>query len=76
MKTTKSTAHWDGMCWPRAGDAAGELQWRLRYAPQSVTREDQLHAAQIIEAYQTLVLGRTQKRRNEIAKKLAEAELP
>jgi len=40
--------------WPRP-DRAGDIEWRLRYAPDAMTREDQLVAASVLAAYRCLV---------------------
>ena len=39
--------------WPTA-EAAGELEWKLRYAPDEMTREDQLVTASCLAAYRYL----------------------
>jgi hypothetical protein len=46
--------------WPTPGDTAYEddtpgLEWKLRYAPESLTREDQLVLASIVAAYRELL---------------------
>lgn len=49
----------DGSVWPRTGDHPDPdeigLEWRLRYAPESITRGDQLHLASIVSAYRELI---------------------
>lgn len=43
------------MSWPQAGERLDDIDWKLRYAPQKMTRKDELMAASIISAYQALV---------------------
>ena len=61
----------DGSVWPRTGDPADPdevgLEWRLRHAPESITRGDQLHLASIVSAYREL-LRCTEKRRREVVR--------
>lgn len=61
----------DGSVWPRTGDSADPdecgLEWRLRYAPESITRVDQLHLASIVSAYREL-LSCTEKRRRVVVR--------
>jgi hypothetical protein len=54
----------EDMCWPDPTDPR-ELGWRLRYAPDGLTRRDQLVLASIVEAYSSLVCmdSRTRQRR-------------
>lgn len=55
---TEHTASFDEMCWPRAGEACGDVEWRLRYHKDELfdlTREDELCAASILAAYRELV---------------------
>lgn len=54
----------DGMVWPDPRDPR-ELEWRLRYAPDSITRADQLALASIVHAYGYLVYldARTRQKR-------------
>lgn len=49
-----------------------DLQWRFRYAQDSLTKEDLLHAASILSAYEALIMQCTQKRRNEVCSKIKE----
>jgi hypothetical protein len=57
----------DGSVWPRTGDMANgdSLEWVLRYAPERITRGDQLHLASIVSAYREL-LTCTDRRRREV----------
>lgn len=66
-----ATAHWDGTSWPRAGDPASELSWRLRYAEP--TRGDILSAAGIVSAYRDLI-WKTGRQREDIVRQLRKAE--
>lgn len=45
------------------------LEWRLRYAQETIKYEDLLHVASIIEAYESLV-NCTQKRRNDVCNQM------
>jgi len=57
----------DGSVWPRPGDMpdGDGLEWALRYAPERLTRGDQLHLASIVAAYREL-LSCTDQRRREV----------
>jgi hypothetical protein len=60
--------------WPTPGDTAYEdatpgLEWKLRYAPESITREDQLVLASIVAAYREL-LSCPARRRAEVVRAL------
>jgi hypothetical protein len=58
----------DGSVWPRTGDGpehGDSLEWVLRYAPERLTRGDQLHLASIVAAYREL-LSCTDRRRREV----------
>ena len=46
----------ENMTWPLPTD---HIEWRLRYAPDSITREDQLKLASLVNAYETLIHGST-----------------
>lgn len=59
-----TTAHFDGMCWPRPCDALDEVQHRLRYGTPS--RSDLLVAAEVIAAYDALVNAPERKRRDVV----------
>ena len=52
----------DGSSWPLAisldPDSVG-IEWRLRYAPDSITRTDLLVLAGIISAYNGMMLAKT-----------------
>ena len=41
----------DGTVWPIN---VGDIEWKLRYAPNTLTREDQLVAASVLHAYTSL----------------------
>lgn len=46
--------HIDGTAWPvnlTSTDDEDGLEWKLRYAPQRLTREDQLILASVVAAY-------------------------
>lgn len=44
--------------------------WKLRYAPQTMTRADQMHAASIVDAYAYLILGMTAKDRQSVVSEI------
>ena len=52
-----------GMTWPNP-EHAGDLEWKMRYALEHVTRGEQLTAASILAAYRELV-AMPQKKRNQ-----------
>ena len=48
----------DGTTWPLPESEDGDahtVEWKLRYAPNQLTREDQLYLASICSAYGALV---------------------
>jgi len=60
----------DGSVWPTPGDDPdGGLEWRLRYAPESITRTDLLVLASIVSAYRE-VLTCPSRRRNDVVRML------
>lgn len=54
----------EDMCWPDPRDPR-ELGWRVRYAPESLTRRDQMVLSSIISAYAHLISldSRTRQKR-------------
>ena len=64
----RSYVHFDGMAWPDPRFAA-DVNWRLRYSPQSITRSDQLVLASIADAY-TTIISMTQRERNSRAARI------
>lgn len=50
----------------------GDLNWRLRYAPEEVTRKDQVVLASLCSTYSYLLLVATQKRLCEVRRKVRE----
>lgn len=58
------------MTWP---DPETNLGWKLRYAPESVNRSDQLTLAAIVDAYQELTMNKTTERRNAVVKQIRTA---
>lgn len=50
--------------------AVGEVEWRLRHMPESLTRADHMVAASVISAYIYLTREATIARRNEVVRKL------
>lgn len=61
------SVRFDGMTWPLAGGAIGDLEWRLRYGVAS--RNDLLVAASVLSAYMALV-NRTERDRRLIIRAL------
>lgn len=51
--------HIDGTAWPvnLTDEDEGGLEWKLRYAPEHLTREDQLVLASVVAAYTHLTSG-------------------
>lgn len=60
------------MTWPAVGPGVAELEWRLRYAPASVSREDQLFLASLVAAYVQMA-GDPQAKRNAVCREVREA---
>jgi hypothetical protein len=52
-----------------ASDDCG-VEWKLRYAPQSLTREDQMYLASIVSAYGYLVCEMTAKDRQSVVSEM------
>jgi hypothetical protein len=48
-------AAFDGMAWPVPSPRLDEIQWRMRYARESLTPEDLLVAASVLCAYSEIV---------------------
>jgi hypothetical protein len=44
--------------------------WKLRYAPQTLTKEDQMYAASILDAYAYLVCEMTAKDRQSVVSEI------
>lgn len=44
--------------------------WKLRYAPDSLTREDRMYAASILDAYAYLVCHMTAKERQSVVSEI------
>lgn len=68
----KSFASFDTMCWPLPGERCGDIEWKLRYAPGTLTRADQLVTASILSAYREMV-AMPETRRRPILRRLREA---
>ena len=43
------------MIWPQAGKRLAEIEHRLRYFPQNITRQDQMVLASVAAAYRQMV---------------------
>lgn len=57
------------MAWPlpqRDSDDAPSVQWKLRYHPESLTKEESLYAASVLEAYMELIFTPIKKRQHII----------
>ena len=72
LAASNTDAIFDGMTWPTAGKANGELEWRLRHAPETLLAEDLMSAASVLAAYQELVCCPETKRR-AVVRRLREA---
>lgn len=48
----------------------GELEWKLRYHPETLEKSDYLVLADVVASYEYLIKETTQKRRNFICKEL------
>lgn len=53
------------MTWPAPGERLSDLEWRLRYAPNSLAREDQLVLASVVAAYAQMI-GDPARKRNAV----------
>ena len=42
------------VCWPNPHDP-NEIEWKLRYAPDSRTRADMMVAASVMDAYRNII---------------------
>ena len=62
----KAFLSFDGMCWPNP-EHAESLDWRVRYAPEHLTRGEHLTLASIAAAYCELVAMPQRKRNRRIA---------
>ena len=70
QRKPRSHAHFDGMAWPLPN---ADLAWRMRYAEgRTVTIEDMLVAASIIDAYDMLI-DSTRARREQVVRELRDA---
>lgn len=58
-------AYFDGMSWPGHWDI-GEHEWRLRHAPETITRSDHMQAASVMAAYRELIVCPETKRRQVV----------
>jgi len=76
MSDAKRYANFDGMFWPIPEEHTefDSVEWKLRYSPQTLSREDMLYAASIINAYSSLI-HKTIKNRNAVVKGIREAIL-
>lgn len=73
MKVVKGWAFFDEMSWPVASaPEAIDAEWKLRHAPETVTRADQLRAASIMSAYRELI-GKPERARAKVIRALRTA---
>lgn len=57
----------DDMVFPNPhSEKMSDLEWRLRYAPDSIGRGDQLYLASIVDSYREIVIRKTAKDRNHV----------
>lgn len=66
----------DGSTYPRpdlGNDDEVSMEWKLRYAPRTLTRGEQLQIAGIISAYNYLVLETTQMKRDLVCGEIRQA---
>lgn len=62
----------DDTVWPDPSKVFyDDLEWKLRYAQDSLSKGDLFVAAHILSAYSDLI-GMTQKRRNKVCEELKE----
>lgn len=64
LKQISDGSYWNGI------KEASDLDWKLRYAPDSITRGDILAAASIIESYVYMIAETTQKKRDLVCRDL------
>ena len=60
----------DGSSWPGIYEAS-QLNWRLRYSPDSITREDQLVLASILGSYSYMMYDTNRATRDLVSKDLS-----
>lgn len=70
MSATRHIKVPDDSLWPLPDmeDDDSPVSWKLRYAPDSMTRAEQLFAASVIQAYGYLVVDATKTKRDLVAK--------
>jgi hypothetical protein len=57
----------DEMTFPNpANEKVSHIEWKLRYAPETLTRGEELIAASVFSAYKELVMRKSQKARNMV----------
>jgi hypothetical protein len=67
-ETKKLFVTFDGMCWPATTDDTGNLEYRMRFAPKTLTESDLLVCASIMNAYRYLVWLPQKTRNDRISK--------
>lgn len=53
-QVTFETEDGSSVCWPNPHDP-NEIEWKLRYAPDSLTRADMMVAASVMSAYRHVI---------------------
>lgn len=61
----------DGTLFP---DNTNDIEWRLRYAPDTINREDQLNLASICSAYRYITKEATQERVKYVCRHIKESD--
>lgn len=63
-------AFFDNMTWPvpETDSDDANLEWKLRYSPEALTKSDLMYAASIIAAYGQMIFDPCRKRQNVISK--------
>lgn len=52
-----------------------DLAWKLTWAPESITEEDRMRLASLLDSYHYLMFECTQKRRNAVCKEIKEMRM-
>lgn len=67
-ETKKLFVNFDGMTWPATTDDTGNLEYRMRYAPNTLTQSDLLVCASIMNAYRAIIWTPQKARNYKISK--------
>lgn len=60
------------MTWPAATWEVGDLSWKLRHAPETLSESDHLLLASVVDGYLQLVKGQP-KKRNAVCREIVQA---